>query len=310
LALRNKCYESDEIPQVPRPLKKQKGSTEESKSYSRKTTPAFFLCPLKMLVYAVQDTGCLLNAKHLDEPIDFIAHKNISLCSYVSGIHQPTKPVWGEKYMYSTVAVEQKNEFKPKAPVQNTTWNYYLGFGQRFLVNASQDDDGIVYYCAGYASRVDCQRLRYIIMYLVLSTTAEEKLSAKVIKEVYSTPLRTYQISSIIPGTIVPRVVGTILDADQGTQELFFKSVTSIFSPGATLPFNYKLDPIIVKDIKEQSYAYRKNTGKSSFNWTSDAVDTSNFDVEPFYSEFDGSLSQTSERSTVQVLIILFILIT
>ena len=115
-----------------------------------------------------------------------------------------------------------------------------------------------------------------------------------------------YQISSMIPGTIVPRVVGTILDADQGTQELFFKSVTSIFSPGATLPFNYKLDPIIVKDIKEQSYAYRKNTSKGSSNWIGDAVEPNkDFELEPFYSEFDGSLSQSSVRSSVQVFIFL-----
>jgi hypothetical protein len=49
LASRNKCYESDEIPQFARPLKKPKGSTEESKSYSRKATPAFFSLPPKIV---------------------------------------------------------------------------------------------------------------------------------------------------------------------------------------------------------------------------------------------------------------------
>ena len=60
-----------------------------------------------------------------------------------------------------------------------------------------------------------------------------------------------------------------------------------------------------MKDIKEQSFAYRKNTSKSSSNWTSEAVDSGNFEVETFYSDIDGSLSQSSVRSSVQVFILL-----
>jgi hypothetical protein len=81
-----------------------------------------------------------------------------------------------------------------------------------------------------------------MIAYLVLSSTAKEKLSAKTIQEIHTTPMRMYHISAVIPGTILPRVVGNILQADPSTRSNFFDAVTSLFSVGAKLPFYYKVD--------------------------------------------------------------------
>jgi hypothetical protein len=205
---------------------------------------AFFQCSLKTLVYEEQDLHSLLDSKHLDEPIDFITQKTIALCSLKSGLHEPTKPVWGDQYSFSTVAVEHRRELsKGKLKSKSSsTWSYYLGFGHRYLRDASIEDDGIVYYCVGFTSKINCQRLRFMIAYLALSSTADKKLSAKTIHEIQTTPIRMFHISAVIPGTILPRVVGNILQADPGTRSNFFDAVTSLFSVGAKLPFYYKVD--------------------------------------------------------------------
>ncbi len=191
-----------------------------------------------------------MNVKHLQDPIQILAHKNISLCSTKAGITLPTKPVWGDKYLYSTVAVENKRNSKV-----NTQWHYFLGFGHRFLMEAFNEDDGIVYYCGGYITSIDCVRLRFMVAYLVLSSTAKEQLPSKTMQSVLSFPLRLFHISSIIPGTIVPRVVGTILDADLETQGHFFKSVSTLFTVGATFPYPpYTIDDKM-KAVNSQFYS-------------------------------------------------------
>ncbi len=204
----------------------------------------------KTLVYPVEDTDSLLNGNHLQDPIQTLAHKNITLCSTKAGITLPTKPVWGDKYHYSTVAVENKRNSKG-----NTQWHYFLGFGHQFLMEALNEDDGIVYYCGGYITSSDCPRLRFMVAYLVLSSTAKEKLPTKTMQSIISFPLRLFHISSIIPGTIIPRVVGTILDADHETQGLFFDAVSSLFTVGATFPYPpYTIDDKM-KAVNSQFYS-------------------------------------------------------
>ena len=122
-------------------------------------------------------------------------------------------------------------------------------------MEAFNEDDGIVYYCGGYITSIDCVRLRFMVAYLVLSSTAKEQLPSKTMQSVLSFPLRLFHISSIIPGTIVPRVVGTILDADNGTQGQFFESVSSLFTVGATFPHPpYTIDDKM-KAINSQIYS-------------------------------------------------------
>ena len=133
------------------------------------------------------------------------------------------------------------------APVPN--WNYFLGFGQRFLINAALTEDGIHYFCAGFTISTTCNRDRHMIVFVTLAPDAEKKLAAlhppgnvqRLMTAVRQTPFRRYSLSTLIPGTVVPRVVGTILDADTSTQQQFFNSVDALFSPGGQLPDEFHI---------------------------------------------------------------------
>jgi hypothetical protein len=94
-------------------------------------------------------------------------------------------------------------------------------------------------------------RDRNILVYVTLAVGGKKMLlnvhknAATVqalIDEVQSTPLRSYSWGTVIPGSIVPHVVGTILEAGQETQELFFDAVKVLFSQGGVLPLKYYME--------------------------------------------------------------------
>jgi hypothetical protein len=116
-------------------------------------------------------------------------------------------------------------------------------------MNAAQEDDGINYFCVGFTMSATCPRDRQIIVYLSLAANAKAKLTAlhgdpvkvrKIMNETQQQPLRRYSVGSLIPGTIIPRVVGTILDADKEIQRQFFFIVNELFSDGGQLPVEYQ----------------------------------------------------------------------
>jgi hypothetical protein len=167
-----------------------------------------------------------------------------------AGLNQPTEPVWGNRYQYAPVIVEIQKKSTAKIKML-PNWNFFMGFGQQFLLNASQTEDGIHYFCVGFAISPTCLRERHAIAFLSLAPGAKEKLTAlhkdpqkvqKLMADVQRSPLRRYPLSTLIPGTIVPRVVGTILDAPETTRRQFFAAVTHLFSPEGQLPSEYHLE--------------------------------------------------------------------
>lgn len=172
---------------------------------------------------------------------------NMLFMTLKNHLHQPETPVWGERFLYAPVIVEMMKMSKSK-PAPN--WNYFLGFGQRFLLNASQTDDGVLYFCVGFAISTTCKRDRHVIVYASLAPDARRKLAElhapgkvqKLMRAVQQSPLRRYSLGSIIPGTVVPRVVGTILEAEATTQQEFFDAVETLFSPGGQLPREFHLE--------------------------------------------------------------------
>jgi hypothetical protein len=160
-------------------------------------------------------------------------------------LQQPNTPVWDDRFLFVPAIVEIKKGSDPAVP----NWTYFLGFGQRFLLNASELQDGIHYFCIGFTISITCNRDRFVIVLATLAPDAEKKLAAlhppgnvkKLIAAVQQTPLRRYSLSTLIPGKVLPRVVGTIKDADPTTQQLFYSSVESLFSPGGQLPTEFHI---------------------------------------------------------------------
>jgi hypothetical protein len=162
------------------------------------------------------------------------------------GLHQPKEPVWGDRLLYSPLLVEYKTASGQEKPVP--IWKHRLGFGQQFLMNAAQEEDGVLYFCVGFAMSATCMRDRWAIVFLCLARNAKEKLTAihkdqakatAIMSAVQREPIRRYSIGTLIPGAIVPRVLGTILEASAETQRQFFGAVKQLFSPGGHLPAEY-----------------------------------------------------------------------
>jgi hypothetical protein len=192
---------------------------------------------------SVPGTLVRLGAQHATKPLSVFARSHMLLMVPKKGFNQPTAPVWGSQFLYSPVIVE---ELKAGSNVPN--WKNYLGFGHQFLLNASQTVDGMLYFCVGFSVSSTCQRIRHAIVYLTLDPDAEERLTwlhhdsvkvQRLMADIQKYPLRRFTLGSLIPGMIVPRVVGTILEADESTQLGFFKAVESLFKAGGQLPSEY-----------------------------------------------------------------------
>jgi hypothetical protein len=191
-----------------------------------------------------------LQAQHAQKDLAVLSRSNMMFLTLKTGFNEPTEPVWGNRYQYAPVIAEiQKKSGGKRNLLPN--WNFFLGFGQRFLLNASQTEDGIHYFCVGFALSTTCQRERHAIAFLCLAPGAKEKLTAlhkdpekvkKLMTDVQRSPLRRYPLCSLIPGTIVPRVVGSLLDAPETTQHQFFAAVTHLFSPEGQLPSEYHFE--------------------------------------------------------------------
>ena len=191
-----------------------------------------------------------LQAQHAQKELAFLSRSHMLFLTLKKGFTQPTEPVWGNRYQDAPVIAEMKKKSGGNSKLL-PNWNLFLGFGQRFLLNASQTEDGIHYFCVGFALSTTCQRERHAIAFLSLDTGAEEKLTAlhkdphkvkKLMTDVQRSPLRRYPLCSLIPGTIVPRVVGSILDAPETTQRQFYATVTHLFSPEGQLPSEYHFE--------------------------------------------------------------------
>jgi hypothetical protein len=164
-----------------------------------------------------------------------------------AGFQQPKAPVWGDRILYAPVLVEIKKGTGKSHPLPN--WNYFLGFGHQFLMNASQTEDGVLYFCLGFSMSSTSSRDRQIIVLLSLAFDAKEKLTAlhkdagkvrSIMADVQNEPLRRYSIGALIPSKIIPRVVGTISTASTSVQRQFFETVKALFSPAGQLPVEYR----------------------------------------------------------------------
>ena len=69
---------------------------------------------------------------------------------------------------------------------------------------------------------------------------SEEKVK-KIIADVKAYPIRRFNLGTIVPGVIVPRVVGTIGEAGISIQEGFYAAVNTLFYKNGTLPTEYTL---------------------------------------------------------------------
>ncbi len=49
-------------------------------------------------------------------------------------------------------------------------------------------------------------------------------------------------LEEVVPGSFIPRVVGTIFDTDPETRLEFFGCVSELFSGGGQLPIEYHLE--------------------------------------------------------------------
>jgi hypothetical protein len=192
---------------------------------------------------SVPGTLVRLGAQHAMKPLSVFARSHMLLMVPKKGFNQPTAPVWGRQFLYSPVIVE---ELKAGSNIPN--WKNYLGFGHQFLLNASQTEDGVLYFCVGFSVSSTCQRIRHAIVYLTLDPDAEERLTwlhhdsvkvQRLMADIEKYPLRRFTLGTLIPGMIIPRVVGTILEADESTQLGFFKAVESLFKAGGQLPSEY-----------------------------------------------------------------------
>ena len=101
----------------------------------------------------------------------------------------------------------------------------------------------MLYYCVGFTISSTCAR-EHAVVFATLAPDAEVKLMAllksraKVAEAVNRSWNRPFAgiHSTLIPGIVVPTVVGTILDAEEGTKSQFFDAVTQLFSPEGDLP--------------------------------------------------------------------------
>jgi len=215
-------------------------------------TLSVFLKSLRIYVYDVpnghNEGACLRhNEEHNKKEIGLHSRANMLLLTHKTGISKPFEPVWGDKFLYAPVVVEMTKGRKSKDP----NWNHFLGFGHQFLLNASRPRDGLNYYFIGVTISTSCMRDRNILVYVTLAVGGKKMLMnvhknaatvQALIDEVQSTPLRSYSWGTVIPGSIVPHVVGTILEAGQETQELFFDAVKVLFSQGGVLPLKYYME--------------------------------------------------------------------
>ncbi len=203
------------------------------------------------MYYLASHEGSLLrlSSEHETESLAVLSRANMLMLTLKKGLHQPSSPIWGNRFLFSPVIVEIQKSSRKNAPLPN--WKYFLGYGQQFLLNASQSEDGVLYFCIGYSISTTCSRDRHIIAFLVLHPDAQELLSAlfqdpvkvrKRIADIQNYPLRRYSLGAIIPGSIVPRVVGTILEHNESTQRKFFEAVSVLFNPGGELPIEYHLE--------------------------------------------------------------------
>ena len=208
-----------------------------------------FIKSLRVYVYDIpnehNDGACLRHAEeHNAKEIGFHLRANMLLLTKKHGISRPYDAVWGDKYLFAPVVVEIQKVSKEKKP----NWKHFMGFGHRFQLNASKPNDGLNYYCVGVSFSKACSRERNILVFVALAIGGEKMLmnvhrtTAKVktiIAEVRSTPLRSYSWGTVIPGSIVPHVVGNILEAEKETQDAFFEAVQTLFSAGGMLPSKY-----------------------------------------------------------------------
>jgi hypothetical protein len=187
-----------------------------------------------------------LSVQHEKKPVSIFARSHMLMMTLKKGLGQPWEPVWGNRYLFSPVIVEEE-----KAGTTIPNWKNFLGFGHQFLLNASQTEDGILYFCIGFSISSSCQRDRHAILYLDLAPDAAESLLwlhhdtikvEKLMAFIKANPVRRFPLGNIIPGSIIPRVVGTIMEAESRVQEGFFEAVTRLFYANGELPIEYTLE--------------------------------------------------------------------
>ncbi len=118
-----------------------------------------------------------LQALHAEKHLSVLTRSQMLFMTLKAGLNQPTEPVWGNRYQYAPVIVEIQKKSTAKIKML-PNWNFFMGFGQQFLLNALQTEDGIHYFCVGFALSPTCLRERHAIAFLSLAPGAKEKLTA------------------------------------------------------------------------------------------------------------------------------------
>jgi hypothetical protein len=205
-----------------------------------------------------------LGTQHDKKPLSKLVKSKVLMMTLVKGFHQPMKPVWGDRYMFFSPVIVEELRIGTNVP----NWKYFLGFGHQFLMNASETNDGLLYFCIGFSISTTCQRDRHAIVYLDLAPDAAESLEwihhseekvKKIIADVKAYPIRRFNLGTIVPGVIVPRVVGTIGEAGISIQEGFYAAVNTLFYKNGTLPTEYTLhSKLQVEGIKQAAIDFRR----------------------------------------------------
>ena len=188
-----------------------------------------------------------MSQTHFTEPTSVLTRTNLAFYTLKNNIADPKEPVWGGKYVYSTTLVEGKREGKNNL---RPDWRFHLGFGQEFFMNALHENDPIRFFCIGFTTSNTCAREKSCLTYIALNSNAESILTSsfgpttarQIMAETKTAPIRRYLLGEVVPGSFVPRVVGTIFDTDPETRLKFFGCVSELFSPGGQLPIDYHLE--------------------------------------------------------------------